>query len=124
MSKYDNTVDNLEQLFDELKNYVLLQKEYTQLQLVEKLTILLSAIITGIIMLILALCVLFYLSFTLVYFIAPHVGGMAMAFGIITLTLFALLVLVYIFRQRFIIAPVTHFLANILLSSNNEEEEE
>ena len=44
MSKYDNTVDNLQQLVEELKNYLKLYKQYTQLQLVEKLTLLLSAL--------------------------------------------------------------------------------
>lgn len=41
----DKNIDNLQQLFVELKKYAELQKDYVKLHLVEKLTILVSSLI-------------------------------------------------------------------------------
>ncbi len=68
--------DNLQQLLAELKKYAELQKDYVKLHLVEKLTILISTLILVFILLILGIIALFYLSFTLAYVLAPHVGGL------------------------------------------------
>ena len=38
----DESIDNLQQLFVEFKKYLELQREYTQLEITEKLTILFS----------------------------------------------------------------------------------
>ena len=49
----DESIDNLQQLFVEFKKYLELQREYTQLEITEKLTILFSTFITVIILIIL-----------------------------------------------------------------------
>ena len=72
----DKNIDNLQQLLAELKKYAELQKDYVKLHLVEKLTILISTLILVFILLILGIIALFYLSFTLAYVLAPHVGGL------------------------------------------------
>ena len=41
----DKSIENFQQLFFEFKKYLELQKEYTKLELTEKLTILLSTLI-------------------------------------------------------------------------------
>ena len=41
----DNSIENIQQLFLEFKKYLELQKKYTQLEVAEKLTILLSTLI-------------------------------------------------------------------------------
>ena len=38
----DNSIENIQQLFFDFKKYLELQKKYTQLEVAEKLTILLS----------------------------------------------------------------------------------
>lgn len=40
----DNSIENIQQLFLEFKKYLELQKKYTQLEVAEKLTILLSTL--------------------------------------------------------------------------------
>lgn len=44
MFAYDKSIDNLTELFKEVKKYLKLQGEYVKLDLVEKLTILLSTL--------------------------------------------------------------------------------
>ena len=41
----DRSIENLQQLFVEFKKYLKLQKEYTKLEITEKLSILLSALV-------------------------------------------------------------------------------
>ena len=49
----DKSIENFQQLFFEFKKYLELQKEYTKLELTEKLTILLSTLIMIVILIIL-----------------------------------------------------------------------
>lgn len=112
----DKSIDNLQQLFAELKKYVELQKDYVKLDIVEKLTILLSTLILILVLLVLGMIALFYLSFTLAYVLESHVGGLMVSYGIISGCIMALIVLIAIFRKRLIIQPMVHFLANLFLN--------
>lgn len=115
----DKSIESLGQLFTECKKYILLQKEYIRLELVEKLTILASTIILITIGIILGMMALFYLSFSLAYIMASHVGGLTVSFAIITGALLVLLAIVYVFRKQLIVAPLVRFIANLF--TNNEE---
>ena len=53
----DKSIENFQQLFFEFKKYLELQKEYTKLELTEKLTILLSTLIMIVVLIILGLCI-------------------------------------------------------------------
>ena len=57
----DKSIENFQQLFFEFKKYLELQKEYTKLELTEKLTILFSTLIMILILIILGMVALFYL---------------------------------------------------------------
>ena len=50
----DKSIDNLESLFKEVRKYIELQGQYVKLDLVEKLTILLSTLILILIIIILS----------------------------------------------------------------------
>ena len=114
----DKNIDNLQQLLAELKKYAELQKDYVQLHLVEKMTILISSLILVFVLLILGIIALFYLSFTLAYILEPHVGGLMMSYGIITGCIILLILLIVVFRKRLIVQPMVNFLANLLLNDN------
>ena len=79
----DKSIENFQQLFFEFKKYLELQKEYTKLELTEKLTILLSTLIMIVILIILGMVALFYLLFALAYVLEPLVGGLMASFAII-----------------------------------------
>ena len=123
MFSSEKTINSLTDLFADVKDYVLLQKEYVTLDLAEKLTVLFSSIILGFVLMCLTLLVLFYLSFTLIYLMAPIVGGPTVAFAIMTLILLGATIFLYVKRQQFIIGPVTNFVAGVLLPDLKKEEE-
>lgn len=112
----DNNIDNFQQLVAEIKRYAELQKDYIELHLVEKLTILTSTLILVFVLLILGIIALFYLSFTLAYVLAPLVGGLMVSYAIITGFIILLIILIIIFRKKWIVQPMVHFLANLLLN--------
>lgn len=111
----DKSIDTIRQLFSECKQYVELQKEYTKLELAEKLTILLSSLVLLIILIILGMVALFYFSFMLVYVLAPAVGGLVFSFGIIAFVHVLLALFIYQTRKRLIINPMTRFIAGVFL---------
>ena len=79
----DRSIENLQQLFVEFKKYLKLQKEYTKLEITEKLSILLSALVLLSVVIILGMVALFYLSFALAYILDTLVGGLMVSFSII-----------------------------------------
>lgn len=115
------TTNSLTQLLDEVKTYVKLEKEYLTLDLVEKLSRLFSAIVLGFILMCLGIVVLFYLSFTIIYLVSPLVGGLTVAYALMTLVLLLLLVFVYRKREKYILLPITQFVANVLLANDGED---
>lgn len=112
----DRTIDSLQALFTEVKHYVDLQKDYVKLDITHKLTILLSTLILIFILVVLGMIALFYLSFTLAYVLEPYVGGLTNSYAIITGGILLIGILIYAFRQKLIIQPLTNFLANLLLN--------
>lgn len=112
----EKNIDTLQQLFAEVKQYAELQKEYVRLHIVEKLTVLASTLILVLVLVALALIALFYLSFTLAYVLAPHVGGLTASYAIISGGILLLILLVAAFRKRLIVRPLVNFLANLLLN--------
>jgi hypothetical protein len=112
----DKTIDNLQSLFAEVKHYVDLQKDYIKLDITHKLTILLSTLILIFVLVVLGMIALFYLSFTFAYVLEPYVGGLMHSYAIITGCIVLLGVIIYWWRQRLIIQPLTNFLANLLLN--------
>ena len=59
----DKSIENMQQLFIEFKKYLELQKEYTKLEVTEKLSKLLSTLLLVLLVVILGVVVLFHLSF-------------------------------------------------------------
>ena len=112
----DKTIDSLQALFTEVKHYVDLQKDYVKLDITHKLTVLLSTLILILILVVLGMIALFYLSFTLAYILEPHVGGLVNSYAIITAGILLIGVMLYGLRQRLIIQPLTHFIANLFLN--------
>lgn len=114
----ENSIHSLRQLFVELKKYLELQKQYTRLEITEKLTVLLSMLILVLLVIMLAMVALFYFSFTLAFIIAPWVGSFGASFAIIGCLNIAFIALLIFFRQKWIINPMVNFIAGIFLSQN------
>lgn len=115
----DKSIENIQQLFIELKKYLELQKKYTKLEITEKLTILLSTLIFVFLVVVIGMGALFYLSFTLAYVLGPLVGGLMVSFGLITLFHILLILLLVVFRKRLIIQPMLKFIAGLFLEKSH-----
>lgn len=113
----DKSIDNIESLFKEIKNYIELQGQYVKLDLIEKLTILLSTLILILLLVILCMMALFYFSFMMVYTLAPLVGSLIG--GIILL----LALIIYRLRRKLIFQPMVHFLARLFLEETHHHNE-
>lgn len=115
MLSSDKNVESIVELVEALKEHVELQKEYLGLNVIEKIVKLVTALTVAIVFVILGVAVLFYLSFALVYWIAP-LTGLALAFFLVALFFVSLLLLVCVFRSKWIEQPLVRFLANTLLN--------
>ena len=117
----DKSIDNLTELFKEVKKYLKLQGEHVKLDLVEKLTILLSTLTLIFVLIILGTMAAFYLSFMLVYVLASATGSLVAGYAIIGGILILLAFIIYRLRQKLIFQPMVNFLARLFLddSSNN-----
>ena len=117
----DKSIDNLTELFKEVKKYLKLQGEYVKLDLAEKLTILLSTLTLIFVLIILGTMAAFYLSFMLVYVLASATGSLVAGYAIIGGILIFLAFIIYRLRQKLIFQPMVNFLARLFLddSSNN-----
>ena len=111
----DKSIENMQQLFIEFKKYLELQKEYTKLEVTEKLSKLLSTLL--LVLLVVILGVVVHLSFTLVYILAPLVGGLMMSFALITCFHILLIVLLVLFRKKLIIDPTVKLIAELFLDN-------
>ena len=116
----DNSIENIQQLFFDFKKYLKLQKKYTQLEVAEKLTILLSTLILVLLVVILGMVALFYLSFPLAYILDPIVGGLMVSFAMISCFHILLIVLIVVFRKKIIINPMTKFIAGLFIDKQQE----
>lgn len=109
----DKSIDNLTELFKEVKKYLKLQGEYVKLDLVEKLTILLSTLTLIFVLIILGTMAAFYLSFMLVYVLASATGSLVAGYAIIGGILILLAFIIYRLRQKLIFQPMVNFLARL-----------
>ena len=103
----DKSIENIQQLFAEFKKFLVLQKEYTKLELTEKLTILLSTLIMILVLTILGMVALFYLLFALAYILEPLVGGLMVSFGIIAGINVLLIAIIYFADGKFPCKPIS-----------------
>lgn len=120
---FDDTQRCMRELLLEVKSYLSLQKRFLQLDLTEKLTILLSAIAIAVICLMLGGMALFYLTFALAYWIGEVTGVLALGFLVIALTLALLLALVYYNRKRWIVQPLARMMVTLFINPDDEKQE-
>lgn len=111
---HDKYVQQILEIFHEIREYVLLQKEFYSLTFIEKATVFISTFVIGFILIILGMIALFYFSFMAANLIEPYVGGLWQSFGIITVFMILLMILFFKFRRLIIIRPIAKFLYYLL----------
>lgn len=114
MFSNDKNIETIGQLVEVLKRYIGLQKEYLKLDAIEKFVRLMTALILAAVLFLLVVITLIYFSFAAAYAMAPHTGT-AWAFCIVALFYFLALIMVILFRKKWIERPLVKFLASLLM---------
>lgn len=103
-----------------VRRYLKLELEYIKLTAAEKVTVLMAGIAVGIIILVLTSFMVFMLAFACVelfkLFMCPALAFLSTA-GIFLL----LLLITLIFRNQWIVNPISRFLTRILFDKQSEE---
>ena len=118
-----NYSSSIQSLWTEAKSYQELQKEYLKLDSAEKLSVLLSAVATVAVCLILALAALFFFVIALALWLAKMVGA-AWSFTIVGGAMLLIIIIILLCRKRWIVQPVTRFVAGLFVGEDEEEEEQ
>ncbi len=121
MFSNDHNVDIIARLISNLKKYGELRLKSFQLDLVRKLTLVLTFLVVAVLLVGVASIVVLLLSFALVYALAPIVGGIVVSCGIVAGGFILLGILLVAFRKRLLINPIARFLSSIFLSVSWEE---
>lgn len=117
----NDSINNVRELIQDFKKYLELQKEYTKLEITEKLTIIISSVLLAVVLAILGMIVLFYLSLAFVYLLAPYVGGLIVSFTITAAIILLVMLMVYIFRKQLIVTPLVNFLVNLFAKKRTKD---
>lgn len=117
----DKSIDTLTSLYKEIKRYIELQGQYIKLDLVEKLTILLSTLILILLMIILCMTAFFYFSFMLVYVLADYIGSIIASYAIIGALVLLIAGIIYYYRKPLIFQPMVNFLAKLFLDEQHKK---
>lgn len=111
----DRTDGLVAKLLVSLKEYLGLQKEYAMLELTEKLTRLLTALILGAILFVIGIFAVIFLALTVVSLLKWITGSEILAYGIVTLLFVSLSYCFYRMRNKWLAAPLMNFFTNLLL---------
>lgn len=115
MLSSDQNVETLAQLLLKLRRYGELRLERIQLDTVSKMTILLSSLLAATVLFVVGCVVVLFLSVSFALFIAPLVGGHAMAFALVGAFYLLVFLFLWMNRQSVFINPVAGLLSQVLL---------
>ncbi len=118
MDRVDGLVSKL---FSSLKTYLGLQKEYAMLELTEKLSRLLTALILGAILFVMGIFAVFFLALSLSSLITLLTGSAVISYLVMTLLFVIACATFYRMRHKWLEAPLTNFFTNLLLKDYGEK---
>lgn len=124
MFSSNRNIDTICQLIAELKRYVELKTDGMQIDIVSKLSRLLSALIIGAIIFMVSGLALMFISMMVAAALTSALGSATLAYAIIVIGYALLAWLVFFNRAKWIEAPITNFLAHLFLEDQLEEKQE
>lgn len=111
----DKNIVLIADLVKELKEWLVMKKDITKLDIIEKVVRICTALTVAAAFTLLLLLCLIYLSFAAAYTIGGIIGSMALAFLSVGLFYVLLFLMLYAKRRAWIERPLVRFLASILL---------
>lgn len=111
-------IDEIKSIFDQSRDWLKLELEYTKLTVAEKLTVLMSSLILGFVCLLLAVVVLILLSFALVELfkdlMCPALAYLASAGSILLL-----LGLLFMARRPLLLNPIARLITRVFFDKKH-----
>ena len=116
----DKNIRTLQQLFADIKDYIELKLKVARLDLVSKVSVLLSLLVLGLVLSVLLAIIVLFLSATVAMALAPHVGGMAWACALIALAYLLIGILLITKRKAWILKPLLRLLTALFLNDTQQ----
>lgn len=113
MFSSDHNIALTLRLLKDARQYARLRLQWAQLALVDKLTVVLTFVVTGAVVCIFLTLALALLSGMFVMLLAPHVGGVAMALALMALLYLAAALVVWLKRRAWVAEPIANFLVHL-----------
>ena len=113
-SKMD--VNSYKELWSECKKYIALQMDYAKLTIVEKITIILSAMTFVGVIIVLSICALFFLSVAFVEWLDMVIKCTWLANIITGAIILVLMLIVICLKKSLIINPMSKFITKLFLN--------
>lgn len=120
MFSNDHNVEIIARLISNLKRYGELQLKGMQLDVVSKLTLVLTLLVVALVLIGVVSIVVLLLSLALVFALAPIVDSLVTSCCLVAGGFVLLSVLLVLFRRTLLINPIARFLSSIFLGDDTE----
>ena len=118
----ETTTDVIVKLVESLKRYLGYQKKYITLDLTEKLTLLLTALIIGAVIFVIGIIAVIFIALTIAAAIKAWSGSACLAYGIIAAFFILTCVVIFLMRKPWIVDPLTRLFSNILMDQQEADD--
>lgn len=116
----NQNIDSISDLLREVYAYVDLRVKHFRLDFVSKLTVLASALLLSVVLLVIFAVALLFLAYMGTLLLADVVGGLEPACAIIATACLLLGLGIYLLRKPLIVRPLTNFLARLFLDDDED----
>ena len=120
MLSNDKNIERIADFVAEAKEWLLLKKEYTKLDVIDKVVRIVSTLTIAFVIALLVLLALIYFSFAAAYYLAELWQSMPLAFLAVCLTYIIILGIVLMKRHAWIERPMVRVLITIFKDDANE----
>lgn len=121
MLSNDENIERIADFVAEAKEWLTLKKEYTKLDIIDKLVRVVSTLTIVFVIALLTLLALIYLSFAAAYYLADVWQSMPLAFLAVCLVYIIILCIVLMNRRAWIERPMVRFLIGIFNDDTKEQ---
>lgn len=113
-----------EHIIRDLKSYTDLRLDLLKLDIIEKVSRILSVFLVSILALLLLIVGLFYATMAFVYWTGPYFGSLVPGFCIVTLFFLLLAFVMYLLRTKLFINPFVRIFSKIFFEPNELTDDE
>lgn len=116
----ESTKDLILSLVSSFRRYVGYQQKYIKLDMTEKLTLLLTALVLGCVIFVIGIIALIFLALAATHLLEAWTGSLSLSYFIVAICFVLLCMAIYFMRKLLIVDPLTKFFARLLLDKTND----